>query len=93
MTVDPDVPVGTVNVQWNAPVEFAINELPARQLLTVTPSKASPTALETEKPFPATVTVAPIGPKVGVTVMVGVVTVNGCAVDDLPVARSCPTTL
>lgn len=58
----------------------------------VTPSKTSPTAFDTEKPDPATVTVAPIGPWVGVTLILGVVTVNGCAVLDFPVAKSWPTT-
>ncbi|MGA7475713.1 MAG: hypothetical protein WBW47_00655 [Thermoplasmata archaeon] len=33
-------------------------------------------AVDTEKPVPATVTVAPIGPCPGATVMAGVVTVN-----------------
>jgi hypothetical protein len=80
-------------VQLNEPAELVVKALPALQLLTVTPSKTSPTALDTEKPVPATVTVAPIGPWFGVTVMVGIVTVNACAVVDLPVATSCPTTL
>lgn len=80
-------------MQLNTPVEFVVKELPALQFLIVTPSKTSPTVLDTEKPVPATVTVAPIGACVGVTVIVGVVTLNACAVVDLPVAKSCPTTL
>jgi hypothetical protein len=75
VTVDPDVPLGTSNVQLNAPAPLVVNE-PAEQLETGTPSKTNPTVLDTEKPVPATVTVAPTGPWLGLTVIAGTVTVN-----------------
>ncbi len=78
MTVVPDVPPGTTNVQVNAPVALVVNE-PLVQLVIVTESKTSDdSAVDTEKPVPATVTVAPIGPCPGVTVIAGGVTVNDC---------------
>ena len=47
------------------------------QLVIVTESNTSDdNAVDTEKPVPVTVTVAPIGPCPGVTVIAGVVTVN-----------------
>jgi hypothetical protein len=62
VTVVPDVPPGTTNVQVNAPVAPAVRE-PLVQLVIVTESNASDdSAVDTEKPVPATVTVAPIGP-------------------------------
>jgi hypothetical protein len=45
----------------NVPVVPVIRE-PAEQLVIVTPSKTSPTGLDTEKPVPDTFTVAPTGP-------------------------------
>ncbi|MGA7475716.1 MAG: hypothetical protein WBW47_00670 [Thermoplasmata archaeon] len=76
MTVVPDVPLGTENVQLNDPVPSVVRE-PLVQLVIVTESNTSDdNAVDTEKPVPATVTVAPIGPCPGVTVMAGVVTVN-----------------
>ncbi len=55
------------------------------QLEIVTPSKTSPTVLDTEKPVPDTVTVAPTGPWLGLTVIAGVVIVNGAvALSKLP---------
>ena len=61
VTVDPDVPLGTANVHEKAP-EASVPSEPPVQLETVTVSKFSPTVLNTEKPLPDTVTVAPIGP-------------------------------
>jgi hypothetical protein len=75
VTVVPDVLLGTLNVQVNAPVAPVVRE-PAVQLVIVTASKTSPTALVTEKPVPDTVTVAPSGPWAGLTVIAGVVTIN-----------------
>jgi hypothetical protein len=75
VTVDPDVPLGTLNVQLNDPVASVVR-VPLVQAVTVTPSMTKPTVLDTEKPVPDTVTVAPAGPCPGDTVMVGVVTVN-----------------
>ncbi len=75
MTVVPEVPLGTLNVQLNDPDPLVVRE-PLVQLVIVTPSKTSPTVLDTEKPVPDTVTVAPTGPCFGVRVIFGVVTVN-----------------
>ncbi len=76
MTDVPDAPVGTANVQVNAPVVPVVNE-PLVQLVIVLVSKTNDvSAVDTEKPVPATVTVAPIGPCPGVTVIAGVVTVK-----------------
>ena len=55
------VALGTWSVQPNAPVALVVKE-PLVQLVIVTPSKTSPTALDTEKPVPETITVAPAGP-------------------------------
>jgi hypothetical protein len=84
VTVVPEVPLGTRNVQLNVPVAPVVRE-PGVHVVMVTPSKTSPTKLVTEKPVPATVTVAPNGPWAGLTVMAGVVTVN------VPVAVFPPT--
>jgi hypothetical protein len=76
VTVDPDVPDGTGNMQVNPPVEFE-TRLPDVQEVIVTWSNTSEvSAVETENPVPATVTDSPRGPWVGVTVIAGVVTVN-----------------
>ena len=78
MTVVPDTPAGTTNVQLNVPVAPVVRE-PLVQLaaVIVLVSKTNDVnAVDTEKPVPATVTVAPIGPCPGVTVIAGVVTVN-----------------
>ena len=92
MTVVPDTPLGTLNVQLNAPVAPVVRE-PLVQLVIVTESNTSDdNAVDTEKPVPATVTVAPIGPCPGVTVIAGVVTVNVCALVGVLVATSSPTT-
>jgi hypothetical protein len=62
VTVVPDVPLGTLKVQLNDPVPPVVNE-PFVQLVIVTPSKTSDfSVVDTEKPVPATVTVAPTGP-------------------------------
>ena len=58
----PEVPLGTANVQLNAPVTSVVSE-PLAQLAIVTASNTSEASgVETEKPLPDTVTVAPIGP-------------------------------
>ncbi len=76
MTVVPDVPPGTANVQLNAPVAPVVSE-PLVQLAIVTESNTSDdNTIDAENPVPATVTVAPIGPCPGVTVIAGVVTMN-----------------
>jgi hypothetical protein len=75
-TVVPDVPLGTTNVQLNDPPVVPVVKDPLVQFVTVTPSKTSPTMLETENPMPDTFTVAPTGPCVGLTVIVGEVTLN-----------------
>jgi hypothetical protein len=86
------VPLGTLNVHENAPVEFAVNE-PDVQVVIVTPSNTSDaSATDSENPVPDTVTVAPFGPWPGEAVIVGVVTVND-AVAVVPVAPSVPMTL
>ncbi|MGA7649979.1 MAG: hypothetical protein WBW40_04655 [Thermoplasmata archaeon] len=71
----PEVPLGTRNVQLKAPVPLVVSD-PLVQLEIVTPSKSRPTVLDTENPVPDTVTVAPTGPRLGVTVIFGVVTEN-----------------
>jgi hypothetical protein len=76
LTVVPDVPVGTLNVQLNAPAEFAVNE-PLVQLVIVLESKTSDVSfVDAANPVPATVTVEPTGPCVGLTVIARGVTVN-----------------
>ena len=59
MTVVPDVPLGTANVQLNDPVAPVVRYRPYSS--RITPSKTSPTGLLAEKPIPDTVTVAPTG--------------------------------
>jgi hypothetical protein len=87
ITVVPDTPAGTANVQLNAPVAPVVRE-PLVQLAIVLVSKTNDVrAADTEKPVPATVTVAPTGPCPGVTVIAGVVTVN------VPVAVLPPTSV
>jgi hypothetical protein len=62
VTVVPDVPLGTLSVQLKDPVPLVVNE-PLVQLVIVTPSKTRDfSVVETEKPVPDTVTVAPTGP-------------------------------
>jgi hypothetical protein len=86
VTVVPDVPLGTSNAQLNAPVPLAVSE-PLVQAVTmtipstiVTESKTSDaTGINTEKPVPDTVTVDPTGPRVGLSVIAGVVTANVAA--------------
>lgn len=64
-------------MQVNDPVVPVFKE-PLVQLLfeIVTPLKFNPTRLDTENPVPDTVTVVPTGPWLGLTVILGVVTVN-----------------
>jgi hypothetical protein len=50
-----------LNVQLNAPVASVARE-PLVQVVTVIPPRTNPTVLDTEKPVPDTVTVAPAGP-------------------------------
>jgi hypothetical protein len=75
VTVGPVVPPGIAKVQLKVPVPFVV-KAPLVQFVTVTPSKTSPTVLDIEKPVPDTVTVVPTVPWLGLTVMVGVLTVN-----------------
>ena len=87
VTVVPDVPLGTLKVHVNAPLVLAVNE-PAVQLTIVFPSNTNDaSAVDTENPVPDTVTVAPTGPWLGVTVILGIVTVN------VPVAVWPPTSV
>ena len=82
VTVVPDVPLGTLNVHVNAPVAPVVREpLVQLELGIATPSKFSPTRLDTENPVPDTVTVAPTGPWIGVTVIASGVTVNVSRLD------------
>ena len=77
MTVVPDVSPGTTNAQLNAPVVSVVRApLVQFALVIAAPSKPNPTKLVTEKFVPETVTVAPVGPCPGVTVIAGVVTVK-----------------
>ena len=92
VTVEPEVPAGTENVHENAPAA-SLESDPLVQLLTGIPSNTSEArAVETENPVPETVTVAPVGPWPGDTVIVGVVTVNVRAGVAPLVATSFPTT-
>jgi hypothetical protein len=76
VTVVPEVPLGTLNVQLNAPVAPVVKE-PLVQLVIGWPSRVmDASAVVTEKPVPDTTTVAPVGPWVGFTTIAGVVTVN-----------------
>lgn len=75
-TVEPETPLGTVNVQLNAPSPLVVSE-PVMQVVTATESNTSDASgEETENPSPFTVTVPPDGPWVGLTVMTGAVTRN-----------------
>ena len=78
VTVVPDVPLGSLNVQLNVPEPFVMSEeLPVQlELGIVTPSKISPTMLLSEKPVPDTVTVGFPGVSAGPTVIAGVVSVK-----------------
>ena len=75
VTVVPAVPPGTAKLHEKVP-ETSVPREPLAQLAMVTPSRTRPTVLETENPVPATVTVAPCGPRPGLTVIAGVVTGN-----------------
>ena len=76
MTVVPAVPLGTRNVQDRPPELLVVRE-PLVQLEIDTPSTTNEASVvETENPVPETVTVAPIGPALGDTVIAGVVTVK-----------------
>jgi hypothetical protein len=75
VTVVPEVPLGTGNVQLNVTAPRVVNE-PELQRVMGTPRNDSVTAFDTVNPVPPTVTVAPTGPWVGVTLIFGVVTVN-----------------
>ena len=76
VTVVIEVPLGTANVQLKAPAPSAVRE-PLVQLVIVTESNTiDDSAVDTENPIPDTVTVAPMGPWPGVTVIAGAVTVN-----------------
>ncbi|MGD0588658.1 MAG: hypothetical protein ABSA63_07720 [Thermoplasmata archaeon] len=92
VTVVPEVPLGTLNVQLNAPVAPVVKE-PLVQLVIETESNTSDTrAVDTENPVPEIVTVAPTGPWVGFTVIADAVTVNVCALVGVFVSQSSPTT-
>jgi hypothetical protein len=66
---------GTSNPQLNEPEELVDSD-PLVQLEIAIPSKSTPTTLDKENPFPDKITDAPIGPLVGFTVILGVVTVK-----------------
>jgi hypothetical protein len=98
VTVVPNVPLGTTNVQLKAPVPPVVNEPPPGQLEIARESNTSDVSdVETEKPVPATVTVAPTGPTPGVTVIPGAVTVKFAVAESnapsLPVATTLYGTL
>ena len=74
VTVVPDVPRGTANVQLKDPVPPVVKE-PLVQLVIVLESRISDfSAVDTEKPVPDTVTIEPTGPRVGLTLIAGVFT-------------------
>jgi hypothetical protein len=76
VTVDPEVPPGTAKVQAKLP-ETSVPSEPLAQLETGTSSKVREArVVDTEKPVPDTVTVAPCGPWPGLTEIAGVVTVK-----------------
>jgi hypothetical protein len=76
VTVVPEVPLGTSKVQEKWPEASDVKE-PLVQIETVTVSNTRDVnGVETENPVPATITVAPSGPWLGVTVIAGTVTVN-----------------
>jgi hypothetical protein len=81
VTVVPEVPPGTLNVQLNAPVAPDVRE-PLVQVVIVLESRTSDFNFFTaEKPVPDTVTVAPTGPCVGLTRMDSAVAVNVIATE------------
>ena len=86
VTVVPEVPLGTAKVQENPPKGPVFND-PLVQPVIVTESKSSLAVLRSEKPVPDTLTVAPAGPSLGLTVIIGVVTLN------VPVADWPPTSV
>jgi hypothetical protein len=72
----PEVPLGTANVQLNAPVAPVVSDPLVQEEMGTLSKTSDASALDTEKPVPDTFTVAPIGPRFGVTTMLGVVTLN-----------------
>jgi hypothetical protein len=83
-TAVPLVPAGTVNVQENAPVALVVREPEAQAEIATPSSTREASGVETEKPEPETVTVAPIGPWPGAIEIDGVVTVNEPLADRPP---------
>ncbi|MGC2289150.1 MAG: hypothetical protein WA688_04760 [Thermoplasmata archaeon] len=84
-----------MTVHEKAPLTPVVSEEPPEQLelVIVAPSKTNDcNVVETEKPVPDTVTVAPIGPWPGVTVNSSVVTVKVSAMVRVLVAVFSPTT-
>jgi len=76
VTTVPDVALGTLKVQLNEPITLTVKE-PALQLEIVTESNTKDVSVvDTENPVPDTVTIAPRGPWIGLTVIAGV-TPNG----------------
>jgi hypothetical protein len=92
VTVVPAVPTGTLNVQLKVPVAPVVSEPTVQVVIAFESKTKDASAFDTEKPVPDTVTVAPMGPWAGLTVIVGVVTVNVCAVVRVVDAVSSPTT-
>jgi hypothetical protein len=77
VTVVPAAPRSTVIVQLNVPESFVVKEPPPVQLEIFVESNSSDVrAVDTEKPVPDTVTMAPTGPRPGVTIISGVVMVK-----------------
>jgi hypothetical protein len=94
VTVVPAAPLSTVNVQLNAPESFVVKEPPPVQLETSVESNTSDgRTVDTEKPIPDTVTVAPRGPCPGVTMISGVVMVKLAVDVSDPPALPVTTTL
>ena len=76
LTVVPEVPLETASVHEKPPDPFVVSE-PLKQTVTDTPSKTSDVnAVDNENALPETVTVAPTGPCLGVTVIAGAIKVN-----------------
>ena len=76
VTVEPEIPFGTANVQLNVPSLFVVSEPVIQLVIAIESSTSDASGVETENPVPFTVTVSPDRPWVGVTVMAGAVTRN-----------------
>jgi hypothetical protein len=76
VTTAPEAPGGTANVHVNVPVPLVVKEPLAQPVIALPSSTSDVREVDTENPVPETVTAVPWGPWVGLTVIVGVVTMN-----------------